>query len=421
VLPAVFLSRARGAGSIVKRLLSTISGQAFPFERIEELAGNGESLEVAIEGLAHARVRPGRHLWERFAGFLPVEIDGEITLGEGNTPLLPAGKALSEHTGIGQLLLKNETMNPTWSFKDRGSLTTIAMARQMGEPFTATISTGNMGNSIAAYGARSGIRVLVFVPDYAPLEKIRAMAIHGATVVKVAAPDYSLMKREVLGLAAGLNLRIVSGNGPIRTEGYKLAAFEMYEQLEGRVPGFIAVPTSACGHIRGIFKGYRELKEAGLTDRLPRMIVVQAENVNPVVSAIREGRDRVIPVSGGETIAEAITSGDPPGGDEIVLKARQYGWLAEDVTEEEILEAQRRLAGAGYFVEPAAATSLAAVRKLRAAGKIGKEDSVVLMLTGSGLKDMSVFNRQHASVIESDLRSIRGDVEKILASSRRGR
>ncbi len=420
MLPAVFLSRARSAISNVKRLLSTISGQVFPFERIEEFAGNGESLEVAIEGLAHARARPGRYLWERFAGFLPVEIDGEMTLGEGNTPLLPAGKALSEHTGVGQLLLKNETMNPTWSFKDRGSLTTIAMARQAGEPVTATISTGNMGNSIAAYGARSGIRAIVFVPDYAPLEKIRAMAIHGATVVKVAAPDYSLMKREVLGLAAGLNLRIVSGNGPIRTEGYKLTAFEMYEQLEGQVPGFIAVPTSACGHIRGIFKGYRELKEAGLTDRLPRMIVVQAANVNPVVSAIREGRDRINPVAG-QTLAEAITSGDPPGGDEIVLKAKQYGWLAEDVTEEEILEAQRRLAGAGYFVEPAAATSLAAVRKLRAAGKIGEEDSVVLMLTGSGLKDMSVFTRQHVSVIESDLRRIRGDVEKILASSRQGR
>ena len=402
----------------MKRLLSTISGQVFPFERIEELADNGESLEAGIEGLASARVKPGRHLWERFADFLPVAIDGDLTLGEGDTPLLPAGKALSEFTGIGRLLLKNETMNPTWSFKDRGSLTTIAMARQMGESVTATISTGNMGNSIAAYGARAGIRAVVFVPHYAPLEKIRAMAIHGATVVKVSAPDYSLMKRGVLGLAAEFNLRIVSGNGPIRVEGYKLAAFEMVEQLEGRVPGFIAVPTSACGHLRGIFKGYRELKEAGLTDRLPAMIVVQAKNVNPVVSAIREGRDRIIAVSGGDTIAEAITSGDPPGGDEIVLKARQYGWLAEDVTEEEILDAQRRLAGAGFFVEPAAATSLAAVKKLKAAGKIGEEDPVVLMLTGSGLKDMSVFARQSVDVIESDLRRIRGDVEKILA--RRG-
>jgi threonine synthase len=405
----------------VKRLLSTISGQIFPFERIEEFAGNGESLEVSLGGLAAARVRPGRHLWERFADFLPVEIDGELSLGEGGTPLLPAGKALAGQTGIGRLLLKNETMNPTWSFKDRGSLTAIAMARQMGETVTATISTGNMGNSIAAYAAHAGIRAVVFVPRYAPPEKILAMAIHGATVVRVAAPDYSLMKREVLGLAAGLNLRVVSGNGPVRTEGYKLTAFEMVEQLEGRVPDFIAVPTSACGHIRGIFKGYRELKEAGLVDRLPRMIVVQAANVNPIVSAIREGRDRIVPVTGKETVAEAITSGDPPGGDEIVLKARQFGWLAEDVTEEEILDAQTRLAREGYFVEPAAAAPLAAARKLRAAGKIGGDDSVVLMLTGSGLKDMGVLARRGAEVIDSDLRSVRGDVEKILASSGPGR
>ena len=229
------------------------------------------------------------------------------------------------------------------------------------------------------------------------------------------------MKREVLGLAAGLGLRVVSGNGPIRAEGYKLAAFEMYEQLEGKVPDFIAVPTSACGHIRGIFKGYRELLAAGLTDRLPRMVVVQAANVNPVVSAIREGRDRIVPVTGKETVAEAITSVDPPGGDEIVLKARQFGWLAEDVTEGEILEAQRRLGLEGYFVEPAAATSLAAVSKLRAAGKIGGEDLVILMLTGSGLKDMGVFARRRVEIIESDLRNIRGEMEKILATSHRKR
>ena len=403
----------------MKRLLSTISGQAFPFERIGEFADNGESLEVAIDGLEGARVRPGRYLWERFADFLPVVIDRDLTLGEGDTPLLPAGKALSRFTGIRRLLLKNETVNPTWSFKDRGSLTVIAMARQMGETVTATISTGNMGHSIAAYGAHAGIRAVVFVPHYAPPEKIRAMAIHGAAVVRVTAADYSAMKRAVLGLAPGLNLRVVSGNGPVRAEGYKLAAFEMFEQLEGGVPDFIAVPTSACGHIRGIFKGYRELLAAGLIDRLPRMIVVQAANVNPLVSAIREGRDRVVPVTGKQTVAEAITSGDPPGGDEIVLKARQFGWLAEDATEEEILDAQRRLAASGYFVEPAAAAPLAAARKLRASGKIGEEDSVVLMLTGSGLKDMGVVARQRLEVIESDLPDIRRHVGKILASSLR--
>ena len=100
-MPAVFLSRAWSAISTVKRLLSTISGQAFPFERIEEFAGNGESLEVAIEGLAHARVRPGRYLWERFAGFLPVDIDGEITLGEGYTPLCLRGRPSRSIPGSG--------------------------------------------------------------------------------------------------------------------------------------------------------------------------------------------------------------------------------------------------------------------------------------------------------------------------------
>jgi len=124
-------------------------------------------------------------------------------------------------------------------------------------------------------------------------------------------------------------------------------------------------------------------------------------------------------VTGKQTVAEAITSGDPPGGDEIVLKARQFGWLAEDATEEEILDAQRRLAASGYFVEPAAAAPLAAARKLRASGKIGEEDSVVLMLTGSGLKDMGVVARQRLEVIESDLPDIRRHVGKILASSLR--
>ena len=127
----------------------------------------------------------------------------------------------------------------------------------------ATISTGNMGHSIAAYAANAGLRAVVFVPPFAPQEKVMAMAMHGAHVIKVAAPDYAQMKNTVLGLAGRLKLRIVSGNGPIRVEGYKLTAFEMFEQMGGEVPDFVAVPTSACGHIRGIFKGYRELQAAG--------------------------------------------------------------------------------------------------------------------------------------------------------------
>ncbi len=244
----------------MRKLVSTITGLEYPFERLEEFAENGEALEVALAGIERARPRPGCHLWERFAEFLPFNaMNSSASLGEGNTPLLDAGARLKAFTGMEHLLLKNETQNPTWSFKDRGSLACIFMAQEMGERTTATISTGNMGHSIAAYGARAGIKPLIFVPEFAPREKLSAMTIHGAIVIRVRAPDYALMKKAVLGLAKEFNLRIVSGNGPIRAEGYKLTAFELYEQMRGELPDYIAVPTSACGHIRGLFKGFREL------------------------------------------------------------------------------------------------------------------------------------------------------------------
>lgn len=218
-----------------------------------------------------------------------------------------------------------------------------------------------------------------------------AMSIHGANVIKVQAPDYSEMKKHILAMAKDLNLRVVSGNGPIRIEGYKLTAFELYEQLHGTIPDYIAVPTSACGHIRGIFKGFRELKEAGYTDKLPKMIIVQAKNNAPIVRALEEGKPDVVPFENVHTIAEAITSGNPMGGREIIDKANRYGWLAQSVSEEEIKEAQQKFAQSGFFVEPASATTLGAVKKLREQQKIDPQDHVVMMLTGSGLKDFSVF------------------------------
>ena len=172
----------------MRSLVSTITGREYPFERLEEFADNGEALEITLAGIERARPRPGRHLWERFAEFLPFKaMDAAASLGEGNTPLVEAGERLKAFTGIARLLLKNETQNPTWSFKDRGSLACIFMAQEMGERTTATISTGNMGHSIAAYAARAGIKALVFVPEFAPREKLMAMTMHGATVLRVRA------------------------------------------------------------------------------------------------------------------------------------------------------------------------------------------------------------------------------------------
>ena len=245
-------------------LISTMSGEVFPFERTAEFSPGGESLEVAMDGMENARIRPGSTPCARFRDFSPFKIPLEsFSLGEGSTPLVFAGKALCNYVGTDALQLKNETANPSWSFKDRGSLACVAMCAEMGESVTATISTGNMGQSMAAYGARSGLGVIVFVPAFTPKEKILPMAFHGAHVLRIGGCDYADMKSRVLAMAGRLGLRIVSGNGPIRVEGYKLTAFELYEQFGGKVPDFIAVPSSACGHVRGIFKGFRELLAAG--------------------------------------------------------------------------------------------------------------------------------------------------------------
>ncbi len=404
-----------------KCLISTLSGIEYPFDRLEEFAENGESLEVKIEGLDRARPKSGATIWERFQDFLPFDyLNLSFSLGEGSTPLL-GSEELAEYTGVKALFLKNETVNPTWSFKDRGSFLCILMAKKCNEYFVATISTGNMGASLAAYGARSGIQSIVFIPLSCPEEKIRSMAIHGAIIFKVDAPDFGEMKRQVLNLATKLKLRIVSGNGPIRVEGYKFCAFELFEQLNSQVPDFIAVPTSACGHIRGLFKGFKELLEAGLIHRLPRMIIVQAANNSPLVTALKQRKSKPVPFSDIYTIAKAITTGNPMGGDEILQKAYKYHWLAEDVTEEEILIGQRILARAGFFVEPSSATSLIAVKKLRVAGKIKQDESVVLMLTGSGLKDSEVFQHHPIDLISSSISTLETDFAQVLHQSRRSR
>jgi len=404
-------------------LISTLSGITYPYERLQEFAENGESLEVVIPDVEHARpmslqgagaqgvaaatMMAGVDIWQRYADFLPFQkAHPELSLGEGMTPLVSAGAKLSAWAGLENLLLKNETVNPTWSFKDRGSLASVIMALEQGEHATATISTGNMGQSVAAYGARAGLKVFVFLPEFAPQEKVLAIAIHGATVIRVHGAEYGDMKDKVLALAFASGIRITSGNNPIRVEGYKTEAFELFEQLHGEVPDYIAVPTSACGHIRGIFKGFRELHEAGIIDRLPKMIVVQAAANSPIASAIKSGSRTMIPFRNFTTIAEALSSGRPPGGDEIIAKAYQYGWLAEDATEEEILEAQKQLAFAGLFVEPASATTLAALRKLRSSGTIDPKARVVAVLTGSGLKDVGVVSSHKLDIVDTNIEGI---------------
>jgi len=396
------------------KLLSTISSKEYNFSRLEETAENNEPLEVFIPDLENAVIRSGEHIWQRFADFLPFQIQQNLSLGEGNTPLLEAHQQLKEFTGLKNLMLKNETLNPTGSFKDRGSLLVTGMCHNMGENLTATISTGNMGCSISAYGSKAGINVIVFVPDDTPDDKLKAIMAHGQQIIKVKAPDYSQMKKTILSMAGEFDLRIVSGNGPVRTEGYKLTAFELYEQMNGEVPDYIAVPTSACGHIRGLFKGYLELQRAGLISRLPKMIVVQAENNSPIVSAVKLGKNKIIPFRNINTVAHAITSGEPFGGNEIIHKVGKYNWPVEDVSEAEIICAQKFLLNSGISVEAASATSLSAVKKLREKGLLDESAKIILMITGSGTKELNPIEVSKKQVINCTLDNIKEEISNIM-------
>lgn len=388
-------------------LKSTLSKNEYPINRLKEWSENKEPLEVEIRDIERANINKGKYIWERFIDFLPFKnINSNYSLGEGNTSVVKGGEKLKKYCDLNNIFLKNESQNPTWSFKDRGSLACVWMAKAMNEEITATISTGNMGNSIAAYGAKANLNTIVFLPEFTPDEKIAAIGIHGAQIYKVKAPDYSQMKKKILNYASDLGIRVVSGNGPIRVEGYKLTAFEIYEQFSGDIPDYIAVPTSACGHVRGLFKGFKELQKAGYINKLPKMIVVQAENNSPIVKAIKSNKNEIVEERNFDTIAEAITSGSPYGGKEIIEKSYKYNWLAEKVSENEIIESQKLLARDGLFVEPSSATTLNAVKKLRSKNLLQKDDDVMLILTGSGLKDFDVIKNYNFAINQVNINNI---------------
>jgi len=300
-----------------------------------------------------------------------------VTLGEGGTPLIPA-PSLSERLGA-DLHLKFEGMNPTGSFKDRGM--TVALSRAVADGSRACVcaSTGNTAASASAYAARAGIRCFVVVPaGRIALGKAVQVLAHGAEIVQVdgnfdEALRLSRRATEELG-----EIALVNSVNPDRIEGQKTAAFEVCEVL-GRPPDALALPVGNAGNITAYWKGFKEWREAGYSDAAPRMLGFQAEGAAPLVA----GHDIESP----ETVASAIRIGSPASKEGALAAARESGGRIDSVTDEEILDAQRLLAGEeGVFCEPASAAGIAGLLKLAREGR-GPEGTVVSVLTGHGLKD----------------------------------
>jgi threonine synthase len=304
-------------------------------------------------------------------------------MGEGGTPFLQA-RRLGESVGCEDLWLKDESRNPTGSFKDRGTAVAVAVLAAAGVEVIGTVSTGNMARSVAAYAARAGLRAMIWVGASTPAHKLAPIAIHGANLVRIDAP-YGEIYRASMEWGADNDVVFVNSDSALRVEGQKTIAYEIAEQCVERPLDWLLVPTSSGGNFSAIGKGFRELADEGFLERSPRLVAVQAEGCSPIASAWEAGMDSPADVGPARTIAGAISNPTPPSGARALRWARDTGGLALKVSDEEILSAQAEIAAlTGRFVQPASAAGLAALRRLRQSGTIGEEERVAALLTGAG-------------------------------------
>jgi len=338
---------------------------------------------VSKSGLFGGASQPG--IW-RFRKALPLEDDAKaVSLSEGGTPLVQVNRVAAK-VGLKRLYVKNEGQNPSGSFKDRGMTVSVTRAIQGGAKLLVCASTGNTAASMAAYAARAGVTAMVTVPaGKVASGKLAQVYAYGAKIIRVEG-DFDGALAITLKVAAEINeLSVMNSVNPYRIEGQKTNAYEIYEQLEYEVPDYVVLPVGNAGNISAIWKGFKELKEWGISDSLPRMVAVQAAGAQPIVEAFQNGRDSVVAVQP-KTIASAINIGNPASWRKALAALRDSKGMALAVTDEETVAARMELASSeGIFVEPASAVPIAAMKKL--IGKIEKDATVACICTGNGLKD----------------------------------
>lgn len=355
-------------------------------------------------------------IW-RWHDFLPIHDRSNIvSLGEGYTPLIRS-RRLSQELGLNRLYLKNDTMLPTGSLKDRSNSVGLSKARELGFETAAALSTGNAAASVAAYAAAAGLDCVVLVPEGTAFAKIAQAHAYGATVISL---EGGLDNEGAKLYSAAIErfgwYDCLSSN-PYRNEGKKSYAYEVFDQLDEHVPHWVIHPTAGGTGLYAIWKGYNDLLSLGWTHRLPRLVAAQSRAAAPIVAAFEKGDTEVEPVAVGETVAESIKVGHPASMGWRALNAvRASKGTALSFNDEEIIEAQLLLARfAGIFAEPAGAISLAAARRLREKGLLGREDTVVCNITGHGLKQPSSisFLDDELEPIAPTLTALRQHLEKI--------
>jgi len=352
-------------------------------------------LEVAYEydaiaaAVSREKIAAGPlSLW-RYEDLLPVRADAAVDLGTGFTPLVRADRLAAE-LGLGEVWVKNDTRNPTNSFKDRVVSVALSKALAFGFKVAACASTGNLANSVAAHAAHAGLRSYVFIPANLEQGKVVTTSVYGGNVVAIEG-NYDDVNRLCAELAGVYEWAFVNVNmRPYYAEGSKTLAFETAEQLGWRVPDHVVVPVASGSLLTKIQKGFQELHEVGLLDEEPQVRVsgAQASGCSPVATAYLEESDTIRPVKP-DTIAKSLAIGNPADGYFALDVVRSSGGGFAAVTDDEVVEGIRLLARTeGIFAETAGGVTVAALQRLASQGVIRPDERVVVYVTGHGLKTL---------------------------------
>ncbi len=356
-----------------------------------EVVYDNDRLAASVSPTSIAAGPPS--IW-RYADLLPAAPPGNIDLGAGWTPLVRADRLAAE-LGLGELWLKNDTVNPTGSFKDRVVSVALARARELGFKVAACPSTGNLANSVAAHAARAGMRAVIFIPHDLEQAKVAMTAVYGGALIAVEG-NYDDVNRLCSELAdqyqtwafVNINLRVYY------SEGSKTLAFETAEQLGWQAPDHVVVPVASGSQLTKIAAGFRQLSAVGLIDDHPvRVSGAQALGCSPVATAFAEGWDVVKPVKP-DTIAKSLAIGNPADGIYALETVRSSGGAMAAVTDTEVIDAIRLLARTeGIFAETAGGVTIATLVKLAGQGVVRADERVVAYVSGNGLKTIEAISR----------------------------
>ncbi|MBI4258651.1 MAG: threonine synthase [Thaumarchaeota archaeon] len=330
-------------------------------------------------------------MW-RYFELLPLSsLSSVVNLWQGFTPL-HRSKRLAAKLGLRELYLKNDSVNPTFSFKDRPAGVGVSRALELELKAIGCASTGNLAAATAAHAAVAGLPCYVFIPVGLELPKVAQALTYGPRIVEVEG-DYDDANRLAAQAADAFNIGVLNINlRPYYVEGSKTLAFEVAEQLGWEQPDHVIVPVGSGAMLHSICKGFEELRSVGLLDEIRvKVSAAQGQGCAPIVDAFKRGLNEVIPVENPDTVAKSLAIGEPGDGLYALKKVRKYNGYAEEASDKEIVDAIRLLAETeGIFTEPAGGVSVAVLKKMVDDGKIGRDEKVVCYITGNGLKTPEV-------------------------------